>query len=756
MRRSSATLIELAPKVSQAGEVLDELFFNSLPEATRKRIDESVLRIRCDLARDLLLHHRILDFEKGTTAPSLIERFQDKYGVRLYTFNSECSEADAKTLAESYVSAETNILSAAPAQRTDLAGAIEQAVKDIPPERLAGILLLTDGRHNASGQVEPAARALGLKQIPVSSVVFGGGPRPPTDAGIVVAEAPDTVYTNDRIYVSADIKLDGLAGTNVLVSLFCGSDLVATTLVTAATESFRKRVQLADQPKTNGLHFYRIALQEFPEEVTYSNNTYSLPVTVMEDRTRLLIIDDRPRWEFRYLKNLFSSRDSSVSLQYVLFHPDDITGMPPHEKIVASASRPATDTEANAVPETTEEWMKFDVIILGDVKPDELGAEAMKSIQKFVEDRGGTLIVVSGPLYMPHTFAKTPIADLLPIAFVSDDRPILGGPEDNYKVKLTDEGRHSVIMRLAVDPAENDEAWENIPPVYWRHTVKNAKEGARVLAYALPATPPDYMQVKFTDEVPNEETLRLRRQFQNDNPLIVMHHMALGRVMFLAFDHTWRLRYRVGDTYHHKFWGQLLRWGTGDKLPYGTRFVRIGTERSRYTSDADIKIRARLMRRDYAPMNDARAAVNVFNGDRRILRKALQYVPDSAGVYATGLGTLPVGDYRVELDSSDAEDILKDDNLNTVSCRFSVTAAFPFELAELAADRGLLTRIASLTGGKVVEPAQLNEMTDEFGPPTVTIRERRQYDLWNSWWLFAMLIAMAGAEWLIRKKVSLP
>lgn len=756
LRRASSALVDLEPKLVQAGEAVDQAFFESLPEKDRKKIDAAVLHPRCDLARDLLLHHRVTNFEKGSTEPNLYERLRDKYGVRLYTFNSETVPTDVKALAASYSGAATNLVAAGPAQRTDLAGAIEHAAKDISPDRLAGILLMSDGRHNGAGQVEPAARTLGLKQVPIHSVVFGGGRRPPKDAGIVFAEAPDTVYTNDRVYISADIKLDGMAGTNVLVSLYSGQELVATTRVTAAGEAFRRRVQLADVPRTNGIYQYRLAVQETPDEVTYSNNTYSLPVNVIDERMRLLLVDGRPRWEFRYLKNLFTGRDSSVALQYLLFHPDQLAGTPPPEKIPASAARPVDECEATVLPETIEEWMKFDVVILGDVAPEELGDDAVKAIRRFVNDRGGTLVVIAGPVAMPHAFVGRPLAELLPVNFETSARPVMAGPESRFRIKLTAEGLDNAVMRLAVDPAENDRAWSEVPEIYWRHAVKGAKEGATVLAYALPAQGPDYMQPKFAGEIPDEETQRKRLQFQRDNPLIAVQHMARGRVMFLAFDHTWRLRYRVGDTYHHKFWGQVLRWGMGDKLPYGTPFIRLGAERARWLNDTGVKVRARLMKRDYTPIDKAAVAVSVFDGERRVLRKALQYVQDSPGVYATDLGILPVGEYRMELESPEAEAVLKADNLATVKSWFTVTSVFPFELSELAADRGLLARLASLTGGKIVEPSQASQMTDEFGPPYVTVRERWQYDFWNAWWFLVLLVALAGAEWALRKKVSLP
>ena len=57
-------------------------------------------------------------------------------------------------------------------------------------------------------------------------------------------------------------------------------------------------------------------------ELFPNNNEWDFDTAVSDDRTNVLIIDDRPRWEFRYLRNLFDSRDKSVHLQYVLLHPD--------------------------------------------------------------------------------------------------------------------------------------------------------------------------------------------------------------------------------------------------------------------------------------------------------------------------------------------------------------------------------------------------------------------------------------------------
>ena len=64
---------------------------------------------------------------------------------------------------------------------------------------------------------------------------------------------------------------------------------------------------------------------------------------------------------------------------------------------------------------------------------------------------------------------------------------------------------------------------------------------------------------------------------KDDAGLLLQQNFGFGRVLFTGLDSTWRWRYRVGDTYHHRFWGQLAREPAADKLlPAGNRWIRYG------------------------------------------------------------------------------------------------------------------------------------------------------------------------------------
>ena len=79
-----------------------------------------------------------------------------------------------------------------------------------------------------------------------------------------------------------------------------------------------------------------------------------------------------------------------------------------------------------------------------------------------------------------------------------------------------------------------------------------------------------------------EEGLPLSER-EKRQAVVVRHNYGFGRVLFVGLDSTWRWRYKVGDLYHHRFWGQVVRWAASDQmLPAGNKYVRFGTREPVY------------------------------------------------------------------------------------------------------------------------------------------------------------------------------
>jgi len=755
--RAQAGLKKVVGIVAGLEAPVEAARFATLTDEQRAKINEVVRKTRESIARTALLAAR------GDDVPAM-EQLQEKYTVKLYLFAAEAAQTGVdqwKTAAADKGETEK----APPAERiTDLAGAVGKALADIPALQLSGILVVSDGRHNAKTSLSKTVDELRTQKIPVCCILAGSD-IPPPDAAVVGVQTPDSVYRGDEMVLTANVKLDGMKGEEVVVKLTRDGKDIDEETIKVPSDLFRTEVTLNDTPKDEGFATYMVEVQHFDAEILKGNNTQDVHVAVTSERTKLLMIEGHARWEFRYVKNLFTGRDKTVQVQYVLMHPDVVEGAPALPKVHASASREYEENEASDLPKDEEEWRRFDVIFLGDVEPKELSDENIKVIEKFVSERGGTLIVSAGPQYMPHAYAKSDLAGMLPVTVEPSEEKKTPSPEKEFRIALSEAGRTHVIMQQDETPDENLRIWNEVPEIRWRHPIIDTKPGATVLAFAMPKEKPAFFDTGKMSGVEYKQLDEQRRAFIDKNALVVVQRFGLGRVVMLNFDRTWRLRYRVGDEHHHKFWGQVLRWATADKLQAGTDLVRVGTDKLMYAPGDVVRARAKVTNPDRSGVNKSNdVVVKVFDGDTLVLTKKLAYVSDSVGMYEADLGTLAESKtYRIELAGSDVERALllerktggseiKTDKVETM---VMFPATMTTELVEVAADPTALEKLAGASGGIVVAPVQAGETLSRFGTGTQRLLEQRQFLLWNALPLWVIMILLLTGEWLLRKKVGL-
>lgn len=772
LRRAATNLGKAETALEGIGEEMDLALYNSLSPADRAAIDAVARMTRHELALATLLHRRRSPDDPAKTSDSLLERLAKEYDVSVFTFADSLTEADPDQWRDPVADA---LASPAPRQpvdgpsadearpgRTDLGGALTEALSRLGGKDLAGVLILSEGQDNGPEKPEPIAAQLGGRGVALCAAVMGAA-RPPTDAAIVSIDAPETVYLADRMFIDAELKLDGLAGHEVKVTLYDEAEVVDTKTLRPAGESFRTHIQLAHEPDKVGLHSYRIDVRPAAEnvrEVFTDNNSYQLALAVVDDKTNILLLDSRPRWEFRYLKNLFSGRDKTVRLQYVLTEPDSYAGQPAVRQAAASVARPDGRIQAGTLPASPDEWMKFDVIIIGDVAAKDLPGESVRMLKRFVADRGGTAIFIAGPRSMPADHAAGPLAELIPLRLSADpaSKPASRPDRRGFRIAVTPAGAEHVVLRQDVRPNRSREIWRSLPRLYWHSRFTRAAPASSVLAYALGPEAPKWLAEPAPDQGA-ENLEQRRREYRRSHALITVAPHGLGKVMVLGFDRSWRLRYRVGDTRHHKLWGQVIRWATAGELPAGTHLVKLGADRTRYPPRSRPKVRAKIVRRDYSPVVTEQVAVKVFSDGKLLARVPMRYVEDSPGIYSATLGELDAGRYRLELDAPAAAELLAADGVKTVSMEIAIDPAAPSEQIELAANYDLLGRLASMSyNGLAVPPHQAQRIPAALPAGTVPKQHRRELSLkqhWPPWVLLGLFCAAAAAEWILRKRAGL-
>ena len=540
--------------------------------------------------------------------------------------------------------------------------------------------------------------------------------------------------------------------------------MIDTVSIDVTDVSFRTEINFIDKPETKGIQNYQVRLRPDPREIFQENNAWDFKVAVTDDRTNVLLIDGFPRWEFRYLRNLFYGRDKSVHLQYVLLDPDEIyRGRQPTE-VAASASRPFGEAEATTLPASSAEWQRFDVIILGDIEPAALSNRDWLAIQEAVTQRGAMLVCVAGPRYMPHGHSNEFLRNLLPITYTPGNSAKFETPESAFKIQLTTTGREHPVTSQSTSRSLNQEIWAGFQPMRWRFSDAELKETAEVLAFAQPVGGLGLTSNFTPDGSPGSveaaiEQLANQKSLEAENAIISTIRAGLGKVLMLHFDQTWRFRYGVGDTHHHRFWGQVTRWGAGPNLRSGNEYVRIGTDRLSYTPDDPIEVTAKVLDTDRRPVTDADIDVEIWKDGERLRKQRLGYRTDSSGLYETSLsGLTDEGEYQLKLVGREAEQSVAalPDGPEEISTELLVvTTRNPVELAELTANRDFLNRATSMTGGRLAELNDLPSIVTSFGAPKEVLRERRNVTLWDKWPLMLAFFGFLTSEWILRRRSGL-
>jgi hypothetical protein len=350
----------------------------------------------------------------------------------------------------------------------------------------------------------------------------------------------------------------------------------------------------------------------------------------------------------------------------------------------------------------------------------------LQNLADFVDqpEKGGALILIAGPSYMPAAYRDTPLARLLPFkpdgVRYPDPAAVLS---EGFIVQPTDLGLASPAMQLGDSAEETQAIWQHLAPLYWLLEVPELKPGARVLAEHPTRLAPDGRHL----------------------PVICLQYVGAGKVLFHAADETWRWRYRVGDLYFARYWVQTIRYLCRAKLADAGRPVVLTADRREYAQGESVRLRARFADERLAPAEDNGVTVVVEPAGRQTQRIQLHRVAAGRGVFECLLTRPSPGSYHAWIAAPALES-------PTPTVDFSV-APPAGEFAQVRMDAAELRRAAEQTGGRfyTFETAHrlLQDLPSGQHVPIETLPPR---PLWNTWPLLASFLGLLIAEWILRKR----
>ena len=588
---------------------------------------------------------------------------------------------------------------------TNLFAPLETAPRRSP--NLRAIVLASDGDWNEGRPPMQAATALRLAGIPVLAVPTGS-PTPLPDVRIVSLDCPVT----------------GVVGKPFRVPFTIQSTLPREQMVTAVVETsdgqtFSKQVRLASMGKTTdviswtpaaiGDYTVSVRVPPQPGEHDPDNNARTAPVSIRQEKLRVLVVESVPRWEYRYLRNALS-RDPGVELACLLLHPG------------LSKVGGGSKDSIKQFPGSLEELSRFDVVFLGDVglEAGQLTEEDCRLLKGLVEYQAGGLVFMPGWLGNELSLVDSPLGDLLPVV-LDATRPEGTGTAAPGRFALTDKGRTSLLTRLADSAEENVAVWESLPGFQWYGPVLRTKAGSEVLAVH--------------DDAANE---------YGRIPLLVTRPFGAGKVLFMATDGAWRWRKGVEDKYHYRFWGQVVRWMAYRRTMAKGEQMRLLFSPEQPEVGQGVALDATVSDATGEPLQAGRVTVLVTapSGGTETVRLAAPGEQGSWGVFSGNWTPREPGSHGLTLACAETGDRLE--------ASVFVQGA-PGEAVGEAARPDVLEEIARLTQGSVVLPDALPELVRSLATLPESPPEVRRLRLWAHPAALATLVSLLGLFWVGRK-----
>jgi hypothetical protein len=370
---------------------------------------------------------------------------------------------------------------------TQLMSGLSDALAEEPQGRIAGVILLTDGRLHDLERT-PALSA------PLHALLTGQADD--WDRRLVVSNAPAFAILGEPVTLTLRIEDQGAApAADALVPLAISIDGGAAM---AFQVPVGQDIQLPVNLPHAGMNVLQFDTPTVDGELTPRNNAAVVQINGVRDRLRVLLVSGEPHAGERTWRNLLKA-DAAVDLVHftILRPPEKQDGVPVEElSLIAFPTRELF----------MEKIEDFDLIIFDRYRRRGiLPAIYLENIANYVRN-GGAVLVSSGPEYGgAESIYRSPLETILPGA------PTARVFEEGFVPQVSDLGeRHPVtegLEAMSPPPATGEgPGWGR----WFRLVDTTVPDGAEVLMTGL-----------------------------DDRPLLTLNRVGEGRVALIASDQSW-------------------------------------------------------------------------------------------------------------------------------------------------------------------------------------------------------------------------
>lgn len=367
---------------------------------------------------------------------------------------------------------------------TEVFQTLTNGLADVPPERVGGAIIITDGQIH---DIPESAGALGF-DAPVHGVITGAPEE--RDRRIVLDKAPRFGLVGSEQTVSLTVVDQGQGtgpGDQVLLTVKRDG-----SVITERTARTGEKIDIPVEIAHGGDNIFEFEAEPLADELTTLNNRAVVTIDGIRENLRVLLVSGSPHAGERTWRNLLKS-DASVDLVHftILRPPEKQDGTPINQlSLIAFPTRELFSVKID----------EFDLIIFDRyVRRGVLPMLYFDNIARYVRD-GGAVLLAGGPDYAEAgSLYRTPLAPILPAS------PTGGILEEPFYATLASLGERHPVTRGLPGSEQDPPAWSR-----WFRAVDTQLDAGHQLMSG-----------------------------PSDSPLLVLNREGEGRVAMLLSDHVW-------------------------------------------------------------------------------------------------------------------------------------------------------------------------------------------------------------------------
>jgi len=364
---------------------------------------------------------------------------------------------------------------------TRLFTALTTALSDVPHDRIAGAIIVTDGRVH---DVPADAAALGFA-APVHTLITGH--KNERDRRVVLVTTPRFGIVGQPQTITYRVEDQGASPGTAQIAVRRDGETIDNRSVRVG-----QPVSISVPIPHAGPNIIEIEASPLDNELTLVNNRAVVSIDGVRDKLRVLLVSGEPHAGERTWRNLLKS-DASVDLVHftILRPPEKQDGTPINElSLIAFPTRELFQQKIN----------EFQLIIFDRyARQGVLPILYFDNIARYVR-AGGAVLIAAGPDYASQTSLwRTPLEAVLPA------EPSGRTTDTPFRAKLSELGKRHPVTRGLEGSEEDPPHWSR----WFRLVDTRATKGTNIM------DGPD------------------------GKPLLVLSREGEGRVALLLSDHIW-------------------------------------------------------------------------------------------------------------------------------------------------------------------------------------------------------------------------